>query len=229
MTDSNSNIAFLPHPPHHRFINLSGEVFSKLTALGFVGIVHSGALWLCRCECGKHATVSSVRLRFGRARSCGCDRPVPTSRTYNRHPIYGLWKSMKSRCFNPNSQAFKEYGGRGITVCDRWRYSFADFLADMGERPNPKHSVERRNNNGHYEPDNCYWATQKQQTRNTRNNVRLTYNGKTQTLVDWANELHIKPCTLANRIRTGWPVEIAFTARWHAMLRSELKKRALLD
>ncbi|MGY8988455.1 MAG: hypothetical protein ACKVG7_07840, partial [Flavobacteriales bacterium] len=104
------------------------------------------------------------------------------------------------------------YGGRGISVCDRWRDSFENFLADMGERPSNEHSIDRKDNDGNYEPDNCRWATKKEQGRNRRSNRILTFNNKTQTLIEWSEELGISSAVIRQRIKaSGWSIEEALT------------------
>lgn len=118
---------------------------------------------------------------------------------------------MKARCYSPNDKSFHNYGGRGIRVCDRWKDSFENFYADMGDPPKG-HTLERINNEGHYEPKNCRWASLKEQANNKRNNQMLSYNGKTQSLALWADEMHLHGVTLQTRInRLGWPVEKALT------------------
>jgi hypothetical protein len=127
-----------------------------------------------------------------------------------KSPEYGSWRAIVTRCTKPTAQQFRDYGGRGITICDRWRASFEDFLADMGERPGPGYSVEREDNDGPYSPDNCRWATAKEQVRNRRNTHFLTLNGVTKSLQEWAEELGISARTLYTRIFAyGWPVERA--------------------
>jgi len=126
-------------------------------------------------------------------------------------PEYRVWVSMKTRCLNPNNRTFARYGGRGIGVCARW-LTFSNFLADMGQRPSASHSLERRNNNGPYSPDNCCWATSEQQAKNRRSNHRITFNGQTKNLEEWADALGINRQTLSTRLnQQGWPVEKALT------------------
>jgi hypothetical protein len=129
----------------------------------------------------------------------------------SRTPLYYVWKSMKNRCDNPTVRVFPNYGGRGIQVCDRWRDSFVNFLADMGERPSPQHWIERIDNNGHYAPDNCRWATPTEQGRNRRDNRTLSHDGETRTLTDWARHVGLRRETIANRLRWGWDVADALT------------------
>jgi len=116
---------------------------------------------------------------------------------------YTSWSQMKDRCYNKNDHAFYRYGGRGITVCDRWRNSFINFFSDMGPRPSPNHSIDRIDNNGNYEPSNCRWATIKEQNRNRRDNSLITVNGVTKCLVAWVEELGICRTTIQRRMQNG--------------------------
>jgi hypothetical protein len=114
---------------------------------------------------------------------------------------------MRSRCLNPSDQNFANYGGRGITVCERWR-SFEAFLADMGERP-PGHSVERKDNDGPYSPENCVWATRVEQANNSRRNLRVAFQGETLTATQWARRFGLRPQVVRWRLHRGWPIERA--------------------
>jgi hypothetical protein len=118
---------------------------------------------------------------------------------------------MLARCRNRRDRRYSDYGGRGITVCARWAQSFPAFFADMGPRPSPQHSIERKDNAGDYEPGNCVWATRKEQQRNTRRNRLLTYRGLTLPAVAWAERIGMNPHTLRDRLRLGWPVAKALT------------------
>lgn len=128
------------------------------------------------------------------------------------HPIeYRAWNSMKSRCYNKSHTSYRNYGGRGIQVCERWRYDFPTFLNDMGNRPS-KHTLDRIDNDGNYTPGNCRWATYKEQLNNKRGNRLLTLDGKTQTVSQWSTETGIKYWTLSQRVgRYGWSDEDALT------------------
>jgi hypothetical protein len=125
---------------------------------------------------------------------------------------YRIWNQMLGRCHRPTHERFADYGGRGIAVCDRWRASLLHFIEDMGRRPSSEHQIERRDNDGPYCKDNCIWATRTEQGRNKRNNVLLTFRGKTQPLSAWAEELGLTYSTLRRRIQVhGWSTERALT------------------
>lgn len=125
-------------------------------------------------------------------------------------PEHKVWRGIWWRCTTKDPDAYRVYGSRGITVCERWKV-FHNFYEDMGPRPTPKHTIERRNTNGNYEPSNCYWATQKVQQRNRRNNRHLTLNGETRVLAAWAEETGIARTTIFQRLRAGWSIERALT------------------
>lgn len=136
------------------------------------------------------------------------------SRRGRQTKAWFAWRSMRTRCRDPKCKAYHLYGGRGITVCDRWvgESGFANFLTDMGEPPSKLHSIDRfPDKNGNYEPGNCRWATRTEQGNNTRRNIMMTFQGRTQTMTQWANEIGVKPNTLLKRLRSGWSHEKALS------------------
>lgn len=197
--------------------DLTDRRFGMLTVLRYSGEKLKGTpLWVCQCDCGNLAKVKSKRLKENNTRSCGCLRkaniPKPRiihgmvgSRTYNSY------LSMLARCSNPTATAYKLYGGRGISVCERWR-NFENFFADMGVRPLST-SLDRIDTNGNYEPGNCRWATPRQQANNTSANVFITLNGKTLTLSEWSRELGINRETLNYRYRNGLALDKTLGSR----------------
>ena len=132
------------------------------------------------------------------------DRP-----NLSKHPLYRTWCSMIARCRDSSCKVYPHYGGRGIKVCDRWLYSFKIFLEDMGEKPSPRHTLERQNNNGNYDPDNVVWGTWEEQGRNRRNNVFLTLDGERKTVTEWSRLLELPRSTIDMRLERGWSVERA--------------------
>lgn len=158
----------------NRIAQLGGQRFGRLVANRIVGRKYGRVCWECLCDCGTICVVTSGHLRQGTL-SCGCARESPPShgvhgecvdRTHT--PEYAAWTSMKQRCDNPHATGFKYYGGRGISVCSRWRESFKNFLADMGRRPSARHSLDRIDNDGNYDAENCRWATKLTQMSNRR-------------------------------------------------------------
>ncbi len=193
--------------------DLTGKRFVRWTVLAFagMGVFPSGeryARWHCRCECGSVGVISGRSLRAKTSRACGCQRTTHGGRNT---PLYRRWRHMIQRCEVPQNIGFPLYGGRGIRVCHAWRVSFAAFAADMGEPPTSRHSLERIDVNGHYEPGNVRWATVYEQGRNKRNNHRISHDGLTLTLIEWSERLQINRATLAYRMHAGWSIADALT------------------
>lgn len=158
---------------------------------------------LCRCVCGKEKQVVTYNLLSGKSTSCGCAIQGQVSHGLSDTEEYQIWKAMKARCHNPNHKNYPDYGGRGIAVCRRWKDSFPSFLEDMGKRPSPSHSIDRIDPNGDYEPGNCRWATQIEQTRNTRRSKTLTIDGETKTVAEWSEETGIPAFRIYKRLAAG--------------------------
>ena len=206
--------------PPHKVKDLTDQKFGRLTARAFVGIgKHGCALWLCDCECGKQTTVQGSSLTSRQTKSCGClhneaiSRPHPpytATHGMTNTKVWIAWQSMRRRCDYPRAANYSLYGGRGIKVCDRWN-SFESFLDDMGEPPTPEHSLDRIDTNGDYEPENCRWATRKEQQNNKRNNRILEYNGESHTVTEWAARSGIQKITLFKRLQSGWAITKALT------------------
>lgn len=173
---------------------------------------------VCRCDCGVRKIVDLSALRVGDTQSCGCLNNERVAELTYRHgmttgkpsPEYQSWGNMIQRCTNPKSSMYRLYGARGIIVCDRW-LDAAAFLSDMGRKPTPRHTIERINSDGPYAPENCRWATPAEQSRNTSRTRKLTLNGETLCLTDWADRIGIRGDNLRRRLTKGWSVERALT------------------
>lgn len=186
-----------------------GAQFGKLTVLERLPNRKGNPMLKCKCECGNESVVQGSNLTTGHTRSCGCIQ-IKHSQSYTRE--YKTWIAIKRRCCDPNNCGYPRYGAVGIKICDKWINDFPAFYADMGPKPTPKHSIDRKDNDGNYEPGNCRWATTAEQARNKRNNHFFEFNGKRQTLPDWSREVGISHSTLINRIyKYGWTPEMAFT------------------
>jgi hypothetical protein len=207
-------------------IDLVGQTFGRWTVVARAGNTKIGqATWFCCCACGAEGVACGNNLRNGATLSCGCLRDELTTERSTVHgatkggrwtPEYHSWSSMIQRCTNPKHKNYDDYMGRGITVCERWLNSFADFLADVGLRPSPKHSLGRIDNNSNYEPSNVSWQTLAEQRNNTRASRLITCDGRTQTLAQWSKETSISYATLLTRLdNLKWPVEEALGFKPH--------------
>jgi len=196
-------------------IDMTGARAGRVMVLAYAGSKNQQAYWSCACDCGTRFVTQGRLLRSGETGSCGClakeKRALATAKAKTTHGktvggnsrVYRIWVNMRSRCTNPNFDSYPYYGGRGIKVCDEWM-SFDRFLADMGE-PGPDQSIDRIDPNGHYEPGNCRWVAQAEQSRNTRRNVFLELGGRRMTISQWAREPGAAPeKTIYARVASGW-------------------------
>lgn len=185
-----------------------GQQFGRLTVVKLT----TNNKWLCTCSCGETTTTTASHLVSGETKSCGCLRiKHGHSRGGKMSNTYRRWAYMLRRCTNPNHEHYKHYGGRGITVCERWKKSFENFLEDMGEAP-PGLQLDRIDNDRGYCKQNCRWVTPKQNSRNRRDNFEITYLGETKCLADWSKQYEVPRTTLRRRIQEyKWPVEKALT------------------
>lgn len=201
----------------YNFIDLTGQTFGRWTVLSLADKNRGGKTrWFCRCKCGVIKPVIADGLRRKESTGCGrwvCAGKHPANYMHGRShtPEHNCWGNMIKRCHDTKNKRYKDYGGRGIQVCERWRHDFTAFLADMGQMPTRLHQIERIDNNKGYSPDNCCWATRKEQQANTRTTRLLTINSVTKALTAWAEQSGINVSTLAIRIARGMTPEQAIT------------------
>lgn len=208
MTYQDSNISFISIPSNPRFLDLTGQIFTRWLVLGYAGKLDGkNSQWWCKCLCGIVAHVAGGRLKSGRSQSCGClKRELCCDRTRHGETRQGhlsveyvTFHHAKNRCMNKNNKGFNRYGGRGI----EFRFtSFEEFLKEIGRKPTPKHSIDRIDNNGHYEKGNVRWATAIEQGRNKRNNNIITIEGITKSIQEWDSVVSKK--TVWARLKKGW-------------------------
>jgi hypothetical protein len=185
--------------------DMAGERFDRLIAIEYIG----KGKWRCQCDCGKTTEAHGSDMRRGKVRSCGCLH-IETSRTgdnrrkhgMSESPEYRSWHCMIRRCTDPTTVGYNRYGGRGISVCDRWLHSFENFFADMGARPKGT-TLDRKEVNGNYEPGNCRWADKFTQAANTSKVILISANGKTMPVEAWARELRVSPHAIRYRLKLG--------------------------
>jgi hypothetical protein len=199
-----------------RLINMAGVTYGRLTGISYEGNFR----WKFSCSCGKVVTTRGVDVRKGKSRSCGCATVEATTARNTTHgfckfPEFSVWRGMLQRCYNRKRTCFDRYGGRGIFVCQEWRENFLQFLKDMGSRPSAKHTIERKENNGPYSPDNCVWATAKQQAQNRRPSHFITHNGERLTVAQWSDKTGINYGTLMARIKCGKTGDLLFSKYKH--------------
>lgn len=213
-------------------VNITGERYGRLLVLNRAPnrmrpseSRFGRTAWNTRCDCGALKVATTHELRKGRTRSCGCLKFETTSatgesnRTHGRTQTteYRCWISMINRCENPDSEQYRYWVGAGVRVCERWRLSFVDFLADVGHRPSPKHSLDRYpNKTGDYEPGNVRWATDQQQQRNRTDNIMVEAFGENLSIHEWGDRFGVKPDTISHRLCRGWDPTRAVSEPPHA-------------
>lgn len=203
-------------PAKGQFKDLSGKEFGYLTVIRFNKVRKWGERdWECVCRCGNILIVLGNSLKQGLTKSCGCYKKEwmdkykferLTTHGMSDTPEYGVWAGIHKRCSNKKVRQYKDYGGRGITVCTEWK-EFENFIRDMGLRPSPRHTIERLNNSKGYSKSNCIWATYKQQSRNTRRSIYIVVNGKKITLVEAVENSRVKYATALYRYHKGYSVD----------------------
>ncbi len=204
----------IPIPTNYRFQDITGRKFGRYIVISYQGKnLHNQSLWACVCTCGSKKIVTGFKLKNGGLKSCGCYKKEMAGRQRITHGLTNCsehisWMKLKERCLNPKSPAFKNYGGRGIKVCSRWLHSFSNFFEDMGKKPTSRHSIDRINNDGDYEPLNCKWSTSKEQANNRRSH-EVRWNGKQIALLNLCRENNIKQSIVHKRLQRGWSLEDA--------------------
>lgn len=201
-------------------VDCAGHRFGRLVVLKLVEVrPRVGTIWLCQCDCGNQVPVPRKLFAHGKTKSCGCllrdhGRSLPKRQPRHGHATkgqltaeYAAWRAMRNRCGYPGDISYHRYGGRGIRVCERWN-EFEAFLADIGKRPSRNHSLERKDNNGNYEPGNVRWATRKEQGRNTSVNRIVSIKGRDMTLAEAMETFapHTPKGTITSRLSRGWDV-----------------------
>jgi hypothetical protein len=198
-----------------------GHRHGNLTFESFVGLRQfnrgKSAMFVIRCDCGNFFEAQKSNILHGRRTDCGCSQEIrwtsPPGAT--KQPLYKTWQHMLQRCYNPNVKSFADYGARGISVCDRWRFGsdgatgYECFASDMGAKPDPSLTIERLDNSVGYEPGNCVWDTKQRQGKNRDVVRQITLGGVTRTLPEWCAITGVKYWTAYRRLKAGWPPERA--------------------
>lgn len=199
------------------FNDITGQRFGRLVVLSRAENKGKDVTWDCSCDCGNVHNTRGSDLRRGSIKSCGClRREVSTEKAtthgLSAHPLYTVWASMMARCYNTKNNNYYKYGAKGITVCDDWQ-DLPVFASDMGDKPEGRYSIDRVDNDGDYEPNNCRWATDFEQSRNTSRNVMYTVGEQTLCLEDWAAKVGMYAWTLSKRLKRGLDIEQALNRR----------------
>lgn len=197
-----------------KLIDLTGRRFGRLVVVERAENSADGrARWLCRCDCGQSKTVLGEHLKKGRTKSCGCAKSESSSKRFKKHggrnsKLYRIWSNMKDRCNNPDCKAYRDYGGRGIKVCEEWTDDFSAFQKwALANGYKEGLTIDRKDNNKGYSPDNCRWTDRKIQGNNKRNCRYITYKGQRKTVAEWSEITGIPHETLLYRLNHGWETE----------------------
>ena len=209
----------------HDFTHLIGKKSGMLTVIDVIFPEGSKRQKLvCKCDCGNTVLIFPYQLDSSQSQiSCGCVKhrtPYNATHKLSKTKLYKVWETIRTKCRNPKSSNYRLYGGRGIDICDEWYndfLAFRDWALSHGYQEGL--TIDRINNNQGYSPDNCHWITNREQQLNKRNNVLISYQGKTQTLVEWCDELGLKYKTIQNRIVKGWDKVRAITEPIHTSTR----------
>ena len=197
-----------------KLIDLTGQRFGRLVVIERADNSADGrARWLCRCDCGQSKTVLGEHLKKGRTKSCGCAKSESSSKRFKKHggrnsKLYRIWSNMKDRCNNPDCKVYSDYGGRGIKVCKEWIDDFSAFQKwALANGYKEGLTIDRKDNDKGYSPDNCRWTDRKIQGNNKRNCRYITYKGQRKTVAEWSDITGIPHDTLLYRLNHGWETE----------------------
>ena len=210
--------------------DLSGNTYGHLTVLNYDKTIKGHKYYLCKCDCGKIKSISGSHLSTGSSKSCGCkvaEKTIERNTTHSlsKTRLYHIWIGMKERCLNPNSHAFKNYGGRGIHICNEWLNDFVEFYKwSIANGYSDDLTIERIDVNGNYEPQNCTWISLSEQNKNKRNVIYITINGITKSITKWADDSPVNLVTIYKRLQRGWDYETAITAPDQRKLTKDLRK-----
>lgn len=175
-------------------LDIKGQKFNKLTAIKYAG----NEKWEFECECGKIIVKTTADVKRGKTKSCS---RICTTGNPSKHSLYQTWDGIKKRCYQNGATGYHNYGGRGIKMCDEWRYSFWSFVSDMGDKPFSASTIERIDNNADYCKENCIWASPREQASNRRNNIYITYQNEVHTLYSICKILNLKHSTIWLRLQ----------------------------
>lgn len=195
--------------------DLTGQKFNRLTVVKYL----SKSKWLCKCDCGNETIVLTGHLKSGHTKSCGCYNSELTTKRNTKHGLshtrlFKIWSHIKARCYNSKCERYINYGGRGIIICEEWRNSFKSFYDwAMANGYQEDLSIERINNNGNYEPNNCKWIPMEQQAKNKQNSVFYSFNGRNYSLKELSELFNINKGTLQSRLQRKWSIEKALSTK----------------